>query len=216
MTMSKMRARCGAVEAPVLGRSNGHLAMTLAALAAMGLTACSDASPDTERSTRGLAGDGLVISAVYGGGGLSGATYTHDFVELFNRSADPVPLAGLSIQYGSATGTFGSFSANVVPLTTTATVPPGGYFLVQLAANSAGNGSPLPAAADQIATADLSGTNGKVAPRPRHDGPRLRRGDEPLSADGPRRHDGLRHGDRLRGHGCGASAELLARRGPPR
>jgi uncharacterized protein len=29
----------------------------------------------------------IVISQVYGGGGNSGAPYTHDFVELFNRGA---------------------------------------------------------------------------------------------------------------------------------
>jgi hypothetical protein len=33
-----------------------------------------------------------VISQVYGGGGNAGATYTHDFVELFNPTAEAVPL----------------------------------------------------------------------------------------------------------------------------
>ena len=46
----------------------------------------------------------VVISQVYGGGGNSGATYRNDFVELFNRGAEPVSLAGWSIQYASATG----------------------------------------------------------------------------------------------------------------
>jgi len=27
----------------------------------------------------------IVVSQVYGGGGNTGATYTHDFIELFNR-----------------------------------------------------------------------------------------------------------------------------------
>jgi len=40
-------------------------------------------------------GDGLVISQVFGGGGSSGAPYTHDFVELFNRCTQPVGLGGL-------------------------------------------------------------------------------------------------------------------------
>ncbi|MCB9105561.1 MAG: hypothetical protein H6633_15180 [Anaerolineales bacterium] len=35
----------------------------------------------------------LVISQVYGGGGNSGATYTNDFIELFNRGASPLTLA---------------------------------------------------------------------------------------------------------------------------
>jgi uncharacterized protein len=46
----------------------------------------------------------IVISQVYGGGGNSGAPYTHDFIELFNRSSEPVSLAGWSVQYASATG----------------------------------------------------------------------------------------------------------------
>jgi len=44
----------------------------------------------------------IVISQVYGGGGNSGATYTNDFVELFNRGTTAVSLNGMSIQYASA------------------------------------------------------------------------------------------------------------------
>ena len=34
----------------------------------------------------------IVISQVYGGGGNSGATITHDFVELYNRGATAVDV----------------------------------------------------------------------------------------------------------------------------
>ena len=44
----------------------------------------------------------IVISQVYGGGGNSGATYTHDFIELFNRGTAPVSLSGWSVQYSSS------------------------------------------------------------------------------------------------------------------
>src|SRR2546425_9442782 len=47
----------------------------------------------------------LVISQVYGGGGNTGATYTNDFIEIFNRGTAPVSLSGKSLQYASATGT---------------------------------------------------------------------------------------------------------------
>ena len=47
----------------------------------------------------------VVISQVYGAGGNSGATLTHDFVELFNPGAAPVTLDGWSVQYTSAAGT---------------------------------------------------------------------------------------------------------------
>ncbi|HXG83572.1 MAG TPA: lamin tail domain-containing protein [Pyrinomonadaceae bacterium] len=46
----------------------------------------------------------IVISQFFGGGGLSGAPYTHDFVELFNRGDAPVSLDGWSVQYASASG----------------------------------------------------------------------------------------------------------------
>ncbi len=85
----------------------------------------------------------VVISQVYGGGGNSGATYTHDFVELFNRGTTTVDLAGWSIQYASATGTgnFGSATNQITDLS--GSLAPGQYLLVQQATNAA-VGAPLP------------------------------------------------------------------------
>ncbi len=68
----------------------------------------------------------MVISQVYGGGGNSGATLTHDFIELFNRGTTTVSLEGWSVQYTAASGT-GTWQ--VTPLT--GSMPPGTYFLVQ-------------------------------------------------------------------------------------
>ena len=45
------------------------------------------------------------VSQVYGGGGNAGAEYRNDFIELFNRSAADVSVAGWSVQYASSTGT---------------------------------------------------------------------------------------------------------------
>ena len=100
----------------------------------------------------------IVISQVYGGGGNSQATYTNDFVELFNRSTNVVSLAGLSIQYASATGT-GIFAANGV-LALTGSLQPDQHYLIQLAGGT--TGAPLPAA-DQTGTINMSGSAGKVA-----------------------------------------------------
>ena len=71
------------------------------------------------------------ISQVYGGGGNSGATYTHDFVELYNTGDSAVPLTGLSLQYASATGNV----SGKVDLS--GSIAGGRYFLVQLASQSA-------------------------------------------------------------------------------
>lgn len=77
-------------------------------------------------------GPAVVISQVYGGGGNSGATFTHDFVELLNRGSAAVSLAGWSLQYASATGS----SWSVAPLS--GTIQPGSYFLVQMAKGTGG------------------------------------------------------------------------------
>ena len=46
----------------------------------------------------------VVISEVYGGGGNSGAPFTNDFIELYNKGTAAVDLSSWSVQYASATG----------------------------------------------------------------------------------------------------------------
>ncbi|MER6943763.1 ExeM/NucH family extracellular endonuclease [Nonomuraea sp. NPDC000554] len=100
----------------------------------------------------------VVISQVYGGGGNSGAPFTNDYVELFNRSGAPVSLDGWSVQYTSAGGT-GNFATNKADLS--GTLAPGQYHLVQLAAGSTPSGAlPKP---DSVGSINMSGTAGKVA-----------------------------------------------------
>ena len=87
---------------------------------------------------------GLVISQVYGGGGNTGATYTHDFVELFNDGPIALSLNGLSVQYASATG-IGLFGAatNLRTDLPNVLLQPWHYFLIQ-EAQGAGGTTPLP------------------------------------------------------------------------
>ena len=40
----------------------------------------------------------VVISQVYGGGGNTGATFTNDFIELYNRGSAPVDVTGWTVQ----------------------------------------------------------------------------------------------------------------------
>ncbi len=89
------------------------------------------------------AGTGLVISQVYGGGGNSGAQYTNDFIEIFNPTSSSISLAGMTLQYASATGT-GNFGGNTGQITTLAgTLAAGQYLLVEEGAG-AGSGASLP------------------------------------------------------------------------
>ena len=101
----------------------------------------------------------VVISQLYGGGGNSGATYTNDFIELFNPTASPVSLTGWSVQYSPATNT-GAFTG-LQPIG--GTIGPGEYYLISLASGGA-VGSPLPTAnVVNNSGFNMSGTTGKVA-----------------------------------------------------
>jgi predicted extracellular nuclease len=105
---------------------------------------------------------GVVVSQVYGGGGNTGAPYTNDFVELFNRGTAAVDVTGWSVQYTSAAGTgnLGSATNLLTPLS--GTIAPGHYLLVQEAAST--NGSPLPTPDVTDSTPiNMSATAGKIA-----------------------------------------------------
>jgi len=100
----------------------------------------------------------VVISQAYGGGGNSGSTFTHDFIELFNAGSTAVNLQGHSVQYASATGA--TFSG--ITILPDFTLQPGQYFLVQQGQGSGGT-TPLPTP-DLIPAAPISmaGTNFKI------------------------------------------------------
>ncbi len=106
----------------------------------------------------------VVISQVYGGGGNAGATYTNDFIELFNLDTTSVSLAGWSVQYASATGT-GNFGLNSAQLTLlpAITLASGQYLLIQEAAGGGGTTAlPTPDVTDATPI-NMSATGGKVA-----------------------------------------------------
>ncbi|WP_333659719.1 ExeM/NucH family extracellular endonuclease [Meiothermus cerbereus] len=129
------------------------------------LAACAQvppAQPQAKLAAQAVS-QGVVISQVYGGGGNSGAPYTHDFVELFNRGTTPVSLNGWSIQYASATGT-GNFGASSTLITElpNVTLQPGQYFLVQQAGGTVGAALPAPDFIDSTPIAMAAGA-GKVA-----------------------------------------------------
>ncbi|WP_261664547.1 ExeM/NucH family extracellular endonuclease [Deinococcus sp. Marseille-Q6407] len=98
----------------------------------------------------------LVVSQVYGGGGNSGATYTHDFIELFNAGHQSVNLGGYSVQYAAAGGSnWAAMPLNSYDLA------PGQYYLVQQA-KGAGGTQPLPTP-DASGALALAGAAGQVA-----------------------------------------------------
>ncbi|RYE22024.1 MAG: hypothetical protein EOP51_14175 [Sphingobacteriales bacterium] len=106
----------------------------------------------------------VVISQVYGGGGANSGspTYKNDYVELHNISSTSQSIGGFSLQYGSATGNFGSTASNIYVFPGGTSIPAGGFLLVQLSASGTA-GADFPVAADLTTTnLTMSGTNGKV------------------------------------------------------
>ena len=98
----------------------------------------------------------VVISQVYGGGGNSGATLQHDFIEIFNNGTTAQSIGGWSVQYASATGT--SWQVTAIPAGTS--LQPGGYLLIR---EAVGAGGSIPVVGDVTGTIAMSGTSGKVA-----------------------------------------------------
>jgi hypothetical protein len=97
----------------------------------------------------------VVISQVYAGGGNSGATFTNDFVELFNRSSSAVDVSGWTVQYASSSST--SWQTTALQ----GAIAPGHRYLVQLGSTAAiGAALPTPDATD---TTNLAASGGKVA-----------------------------------------------------
>jgi hypothetical protein len=101
----------------------------------------------------------IKISQVYGGGGNSGATYSNDFIEIFNQGSTAVDISNWSVQYTSSSGS--AWQVTNLCAGGTCVVQPGHYYLVQESAGAGGT-TALPAA-DISAGILMSGTNGKVA-----------------------------------------------------
>jgi len=126
----------------------------VAALAACAGLACTANAAD------------VVISTMYGGGGAGSPTYyQYDVIELHNKSQSSIGIGGWSVQYASAAGT----SWTVFKIPAGASIPAGGYYLIQLSTSgSTGGGlNPLPTpdlvASGTTGTINASATNAKIA-----------------------------------------------------
>lgn len=97
----------------------------------------------------------LVIAEVYGSGGLTGASYTNDYVVLYNPSSFGQDISTWSLQYANATNTAWSV------LNLNGTVAPHTYYLIQLfSAGTIGNPLPTP---NLIGTTNIRQNRGKLA-----------------------------------------------------
>src|SRR5688572_30541681 len=80
----------------------------------------------------------VVISEVYGGGGNANAKYSHDYVELFNRTRGAIDVTGWTVGYSSKS------SSTWTSLTLGGSIPSYHYFLVKLG-TAGGGGAAVPA-----------------------------------------------------------------------
>ncbi|GGB21309.1 endonuclease [Flexivirga endophytica] len=103
------------------------------------------------------ASNSVVISAVYGGGGNSGAKFQNDYIELYNRGSSAIDLSGWTVTYYSSGGNSGGTTS------LTGSVAPGAHFLVQEGAGT-GSASPLPTP-DASGTLNMSASKGSVVLR---------------------------------------------------
>lgn len=98
---------------------------------------------------------GVVVSQVFAGGGNAGASFDHDFVELFNTGSSSISLNDWTVQYASAAST--SWQTTILA----GSIPGHGYFLVQLnSAAAVGAAIPVP---DAVGTTNMAVSGGKVA-----------------------------------------------------
>lgn len=105
----------------------------------------------------------LMIYEIYGGGGNTGATFTNDYVVLYNPNTVAVSLVGYSLQYSSATGVFQLGTNNSQVLDLTGSIGAQSFYLIQLAAGTTVTDKPLPVTADITHITNLATTNGKLA-----------------------------------------------------
>ena len=102
------------------------------------------------------------ISQVYGGGGNAGATYTQDFVEIFNAGSSAVIIGDWSVQYASAVGPGGAGNWQVAPIPAATSLGAGKYYLIALQVGGA-VGVALPTPDATTTTINMSASAGKIA-----------------------------------------------------
>jgi Tol biopolymer transport system component len=105
-------------------------------------------------------GAAVVISQIYAGGGNSGAPFTNDFVEIFNRTTTAIDLSSWSIQTATATGTSWTV-IRLCPVGRTCLMGASKYYLVQL--GSGGTAGLVLPAPDALGSTNFATTGGKVA-----------------------------------------------------
>ncbi len=132
--------------------SPARLALAAAGAAALAFAVAAVANPATADPSTSFD-----ISEVYGGGGNTGAVYTHDFIELQNLTATQSSLTGYSVQYLPA-----SASSAWQVTTLSGQISASGHFLIEEGAG-ANTVAALPTPDVSGGSINMGGTAGTVA-----------------------------------------------------
>jgi hypothetical protein len=101
----------------------------------------------------------VVIAGFFGGGGNGANSVNADYVELLNRTAQPIDLNGWSVQYASNNGPNGFNEVAAL----TGSILPGQYFLVRMGPIGA-QGAPLPTPdAVAVPSITMDNSSGRIA-----------------------------------------------------
>ncbi|WNF22693.1 DUF4350 domain-containing protein [Mesobacillus jeotgali] len=101
--------------------------------------------------------ENVIISQIYGGGGNSGATFSNDFIELYNPTDQEISLEGWSIQKASSTGT------SWQKINLAGVIKPYSYYLIQGKEGSSVKDKPLPQYDINDPNFDMGSKTGKVS-----------------------------------------------------
>src|SRR5581483_8658494 len=96
----------------------------------------------------------VTISGVFAGGGVSGAPYKNDYIELFNHSSSSVDLTGWTVQWEAGSNPFAGGTS------LSGSIAAHSYYLVG-EASGGGNGAALPTP-DATGAIAIDGSSGKA------------------------------------------------------
>ncbi len=99
----------------------------------------------------------IVISQIYGGGGLAAALWRQDWVEIKNNGTSTINVGNYSLQYANASG----ISWTSVRLV--GSIAPGAHYLIRLGPTNPTSGIDIPVTFNASGNTNISATTGKLA-----------------------------------------------------
>jgi hypothetical protein len=117
------------VQVVITTYKDGRVLSQVTANAGRSVPSKTDASLDITAPAQAPAPGDVVFSQIYSGGGNPTSIYKNNYLELFNRSNNPVDISNQPFHITSETGQF-NIGLVFIGGSTGIVIPPGGYFLI--------------------------------------------------------------------------------------